>query len=491
MKNQYFGDINDYRKYGLLRILSHKGAIKTSVCWMLTADDDRGHGARTEYLKDPEKWRKFDPELFDSLVQCLSDPGNRAIDWAETSDILPSAVFFSTLLTDNADDRQEYFQQFLSAAQGSELVFFDPDNGFEVKSTPYGRKDSCKYLYWRELSQTFSAGHSVLVYQHFRREKRDQFIEALAAKICEETGASEVISFQTSHVVFLLAPQPHHLLYLQERSEEAAQQWSSEIRIANQPPGRRVDGTFQTDGSALGLVSHSGFSAPDREIISTELAAHVQRIGRRMVGCQQYCEGIALDALTGILPRCLILKTENRGTSKGSAIVGINPGRSSSREREFYVTRGPTYQNTVKYWERAIRQRRYYRWLGKLVDGLGFHGPILWTELAKCESTPETSGLLPLQTFRTCVGMYLQEELEPIPHTWPLIAIGTEAYKALAYLFPKRAVLGVPHPTGSRGHFARLFDDSQRLLPGTKLQAATLRAEGSGRAAWLSIGSGL
>ena len=40
MKNQYFGDINDYRKYGLLRILTNGGEIKTAVCWMLTTDDE-------------------------------------------------------------------------------------------------------------------------------------------------------------------------------------------------------------------------------------------------------------------------------------------------------------------------------------------------------------------------------------------------------------------------------------------------------------------
>ncbi len=38
MKHQYFGDINDYRKYGLLRQLSNFGQIATSVCWMLTPD---------------------------------------------------------------------------------------------------------------------------------------------------------------------------------------------------------------------------------------------------------------------------------------------------------------------------------------------------------------------------------------------------------------------------------------------------------------------
>jgi len=37
MKNQYFGDINDYRKYGLLRTLTG-GQIKTAVCWMPPRD---------------------------------------------------------------------------------------------------------------------------------------------------------------------------------------------------------------------------------------------------------------------------------------------------------------------------------------------------------------------------------------------------------------------------------------------------------------------
>ena len=36
MKNQYFGDVNDYRKYGLLRLLGRAGKVKIGVCWMLT-----------------------------------------------------------------------------------------------------------------------------------------------------------------------------------------------------------------------------------------------------------------------------------------------------------------------------------------------------------------------------------------------------------------------------------------------------------------------
>jgi hypothetical protein len=43
MKNQYFGDINDYRKYGLLRAFA-EAHLSVGVCWLLTADDAGGDG---------------------------------------------------------------------------------------------------------------------------------------------------------------------------------------------------------------------------------------------------------------------------------------------------------------------------------------------------------------------------------------------------------------------------------------------------------------
>jgi hypothetical protein len=67
MKNQCFGDISDYRKYGLLRILSAGGEISSGVCWMLTPSDGRTDGQFLRYLDQRARWRGFDPELFDHL----------------------------------------------------------------------------------------------------------------------------------------------------------------------------------------------------------------------------------------------------------------------------------------------------------------------------------------------------------------------------------------------------------------------------------------
>jgi len=62
------------------------------------------------------------------------------------------------------------------------LVFFDPDMGLEV-SKPRRRKLSCQYLYWDELQATFDAGSSVLIYQHFPRQKRDEYIPGIAQQL--------------------------------------------------------------------------------------------------------------------------------------------------------------------------------------------------------------------------------------------------------------------------------------------------------------------
>ena len=235
MKNQYFGDINDYRKYGLLRALSNQGQIKTMVCWMLTPDDGRSDGQKTAYLQQTDRWRAYDPDLFDALQRCLASPGNRDVRRAETQGslpgILPSTLLFSTMLTDDAQERQKYFQELFRTAQGCDLLFFDPDNGLEVKSKPYGRKDSCKYLYWRELAEAYAAGHSVLVYQHFPRVQRDAYVADRSARIYAETGASAVISFRTAHVVFLLVPQAGDVGFLRARSEAVASRWASQVEV--------------------------------------------------------------------------------------------------------------------------------------------------------------------------------------------------------------------------------------------------------------------
>jgi len=231
LKDQYFGDINDYRKYGLLRILTNGGEIKTAVCWMLTPDDSRGDGGFIDYLEEADKWRHFDPLLFDHLRELVQTQNLRDVRGAEASAVLPSCRFAPGFLPDDSDGRARYIDAFVELAQGCDLVFFDPDNGIQVKSKRYGRKDSSKYLYWHEIQRFWDAGHSLLIYQHFPRVPRAPFIDGKARQLIDKTGAPEVFSFCTSHVVFILVPQAEQRDFFRNRSEVVAQRWDSEILV--------------------------------------------------------------------------------------------------------------------------------------------------------------------------------------------------------------------------------------------------------------------
>jgi len=161
--------------------------------------------------------------------------GLRNVSEIQDSDILPLCSFFSELVPDEHDARAAYREGAIDSARGCDLVFFDPDNGIEVESKRHGRRDSSKYLYWQEIEDFWKARHSLLIYQHFPRVERDLYIESKARQLAEKTGAPEVISFHTSHVVFFLVPQPECRDYFRKRSEKVKKSWRDQIRVAYHP----------------------------------------------------------------------------------------------------------------------------------------------------------------------------------------------------------------------------------------------------------------
>jgi hypothetical protein len=229
MKNQYFGDVNDYRKYGLLRALQHDGQLSLAVAWMLTPDDGSSDGGFRTYLDRPRDWRDFDSELFDGLSSALVTSASRGVGMIEESGLLPGATFFSGVVPDERDARTRWGQQLEQAASGVDLVFLDPDNGLQIDSKPLGRKGSSKYAMWCEVEALWSAGSSVLVYQHFRRERRDPFAQRMMAELRDHTGAQLVEAFRTPHVLFVLAGQERHRTVLEDAIARRLPDWTGQI----------------------------------------------------------------------------------------------------------------------------------------------------------------------------------------------------------------------------------------------------------------------
>lgn len=207
MKNQYVGDINDYKKYSLIEIISEVLNEKILIAWMLTVDDGGKDGKKLKYLENNKNERELNPELF----QKLESIGKlKLIDKVECGIKDIEELFgdkynyHSETLCDNKEERAKYFDALLVEAQKAGIVFFDPDNGIEVKSVKYGNKNSSKYLYWNEIQQFSDCGKDILIYQHFPRKNREQYINDLKKELQEKTKL-EVLPIVTENVLFLLA----------------------------------------------------------------------------------------------------------------------------------------------------------------------------------------------------------------------------------------------------------------------------------------------
>lgn len=228
MKNQYFGDINDFVKYGLLRALACDD-LRTVMAWMLTAPDGRTDGRHTGYLARPERFRDLDPELFDGLAKAIAAK-RRSVVVAEELGLLPNARYHRTLLGDDLPSRVAYFDKLLWESRACDVVFFDPDNGLEVPSTPMGRRGSSKYLYWAELEKTLQSGTTIVVYQHFPRVARDTYVAGVRAEIRRRLRSDSLV-LRTPRVAFLVIPNKLHDATVRDRARATALRWASLISI--------------------------------------------------------------------------------------------------------------------------------------------------------------------------------------------------------------------------------------------------------------------
>jgi hypothetical protein len=181
MKNQYFGDVGDYGKYGLLRFLS-KHDIKIAVNWYLTADDGSNDGKHITYLNDAKN-RRYDPELYDVLKEMVF-AGTRSVTDFQEKNMIREAVYYDRLLAvegTSKEERQEnrrlWHEKAMGICQAAELVFLDPDNGACEKESR-SAKDSVKYCYADEIADYFEAGQEVVYYCQKGRRTEKQWENA-------------------------------------------------------------------------------------------------------------------------------------------------------------------------------------------------------------------------------------------------------------------------------------------------------------------------
>ena len=218
MKNQYFGDVGDYGKYGLLRFIAERG-VTIAVNWYLTCDDQSNDGNMRGYLAN-KRDRKYDKELFDVLRE-MNDRKEYSVARFAERGLIPGAIYFDSIVrpllsesalsvADKRSAREQWHRQALVGCSGPELVFMDPDNGLRAGSST-ARKDAQKYVYASEAYNYYNRGQDVVYYCHKGRRTDDQWNNA--KRIMQECCPDAVLLGLTYHrgtqrsYIFVLHPE--------------------------------------------------------------------------------------------------------------------------------------------------------------------------------------------------------------------------------------------------------------------------------------------
>lgn len=209
MKDQYVGDVNDFAKYQLLRLCARQFE-RLIIAWMLTGSDGRSDGSRIAYLGDPDRGTA-DPKLFEVLAGLVAS-GERSVAAVEASGVLGSCTFHSDRMPADAEGRAAYFAALAAHADAESMVFLDPDNGLAVPSAPKKRRGSERYVYWDEIALFRDACCSILIYQHFPRVQRAEYLKRISERLQAELGSGyATFAAYTAHVGFLFGIRRKHV----------------------------------------------------------------------------------------------------------------------------------------------------------------------------------------------------------------------------------------------------------------------------------------
>jgi hypothetical protein len=175
--------VGDFSKYGILRVLFQNNPLQLGVNWcQVERDEPYKDGKHITYLNligtksDLEKqFKPCDEELYRKLQQ-LVDCKYRKIEAVEKNQVLgKETVYYRGEL--GVINRKGLHKDGLEALEKADVVFFDPDNGLEVKAYPKTRNNHVKYIYYDELADYYNRGQSLIVYQHKDRTPPEEYLE--------------------------------------------------------------------------------------------------------------------------------------------------------------------------------------------------------------------------------------------------------------------------------------------------------------------------
>lgn len=198
MKNQYTGDIGDYTKLGILRWLEKVG-FSIGLNWYITPDEpkhsktftDGKHTKFLEYDCDTP-----DIDLFCAL-QKIGLSQNRSVARLERAKLFENTLFWNKIL--EGKSRDKWHLEAIKKLGKQDVIFLDPDNGLEVKSTKPYSKNGNKYTTYKEVADYYAKGSTVIIYNHRDRKPENEYLKRFYQfKNMEETKNAKMFYLRAS-----------------------------------------------------------------------------------------------------------------------------------------------------------------------------------------------------------------------------------------------------------------------------------------------------
>ena len=246
MQNRYVGDLGDFGKFGLLRALcscsetGNGAAMSLGVVWYLVPDENHNDdGKFVRYLeptaKNQQLFRACDPDLYDALRSIVAS-GARNVTNIRGGDVLPintryceAPLHFDKrsgsgiqIRRQRAELRTLWLKEAIRSTADCDMVFFDPDNGLEVKIGPHEPRGP-KYAYFHELLPFAERDQSLVVYQHVtRRGSAKEQVRRRIGEVQDELGRGSfaLLYHRGSARAFLVIPAPRHRTSLHSKAGE-------------------------------------------------------------------------------------------------------------------------------------------------------------------------------------------------------------------------------------------------------------------------------
>ena len=82
-----------------------------------------------------------------------------------------------------------------------------------------------------EISDLWNQDHSLLVYQHFPRVNRMEYIQKKVREIKDALGNAEAYAIRTTYMVYFLIPKEGHAENFRDLKQRIEGRWGGEIGV--------------------------------------------------------------------------------------------------------------------------------------------------------------------------------------------------------------------------------------------------------------------